>query len=154
MGQLDVRLFCCSGEMIQAVEDGEILVAYNVLGSYAKDRLKRGAKIIVVEPEAAPALLDSIAAGALVDSSGPVSSMGRLDCKTASLISLNGLARDADLFVTVTEQEAADAMPVLAGLGLETTPSGGAGLTALLAGLPLPADARVWAILSEGPEDG
>ena len=39
--------------------------------------------------------------------------------------------------------------------GLETTPSGGAGMAALIAGLPgLGADARVLAILSEGPEDG
>ena len=97
--------------------------------------------------------MESIYAGELVESTGPVSSMGRLDCKTASLIALNGLARDADQFVTVTEDEAAEAMPILAAMGLETTPSGGAGLTALLAGLPLPNDARVWAILSEGPED-
>ncbi len=111
-------------------------------------------QIIVVEPEAAPALRDSIKAGRVVDTLGPVSSMGRLDCKTPSLIALNGLARDADLFVTITEEEAARAMPILADLGLETTPSGGAGLAALIAGLDLPSEARVWAILSEGPEDG
>ncbi|MEN0000313.1 MAG: pyridoxal-phosphate dependent enzyme [Pseudomonadota bacterium] len=110
-------------------------------------------QIIIVEPEAAPALRDSIAAGRLVESQGPVSSMGRLDCKTPSLIALNGLARDADLFVTITEDEAASALPVLAQLGLETTPSGGAGLAALLAGLPIEKDAHVWAIVSEGPED-
>lgn len=35
MGGLDVRLYCCSGEMIRDLADGTILVAYNVLGSYA-----------------------------------------------------------------------------------------------------------------------
>lgn len=123
------------------------------IAAYARRRWGDAPEIIVVEPEAAPALMESIRAGELVESTGPVSSMGRLDCKTASLIALNGLARDADQFVTVTEDEAADAMPILASMGLETTPSGGAGLIALLAGLPLPTDARVWAILSEGPED-
>jgi diaminopropionate ammonia-lyase len=110
--------------------------------------------ILVVEPEAAPALVGSIKAGKVIDTTGPVSAMGRLDCKTPSLIALNGLARDADLFVTVTEDEAASAMVPLAEAGLATTPSGGAGLAALLAGLDLGEDARVLAILSEGPEDG
>ena len=35
MGGLDVRLYCCSGEMINDLADGTIWVAYNVLGSYA-----------------------------------------------------------------------------------------------------------------------
>ena len=35
MGGLDVRLYCCSGDMIRDLADGTILVAYNVLGSYA-----------------------------------------------------------------------------------------------------------------------
>ncbi|WP_438956638.1 pyridoxal-phosphate dependent enzyme [Cognatiyoonia sp.] len=123
------------------------------IAAYARRRWGDTPEIIVVEPEAAPALMESIRAGELVESTGPVSSMGRLDCKTASLIALNGLARDADQFVIINEDEAEEAMPILASMGLETTPSGGAGLTALLAGLPLPEDARVWAILSEGPED-
>ncbi len=111
-------------------------------------------QIIVVEPDAAPALRESIVAGHVVDTEGPVSSMGRLDCKTPSLIALNGLARDADSFVTISEAEATSAVATLADLGLATTPSGAAGLAALLAGLPLGPDARVLAILSEGPEDG
>ncbi|MEL7166004.1 MAG: pyridoxal-phosphate dependent enzyme [Pseudomonadota bacterium] len=124
------------------------------VAAYARKVWADGPQILVVEPEAAPALHDSIAAGHVVDTTGPVSAMGRLDCKTPSLVAFNGLARDADTFVTITEKEAAAAMPILADLGLHTTPSGGAGLAALLAGLDLPADARVWAILSEGPEDG
>lgn len=112
-----------------------------------------GPQIIVVEPDAAPALLESIRAGRVVDTQGPSSCMGRLDCKTPSMIALNGLARDADLFVTITEAEAQQGASDLAALGLATTPSGGAGIAALIAGLSLPSDAQVLAILSEGPED-
>ena len=124
------------------------------VAAYARRTWRDAPRIIVVEPEAAPALWDSIAAGRVVDSTGPVSSMGRLDCKTPSMIALNGLARDADAFVLISEDEAQAALPVLARHGFETTPSGGAGLAALLAGLDLEPDAHVWAILSEGPEGG
>ena len=111
-------------------------------------------RIIVVEPEAAPALIDSIRAGRIVTAHGPVSAMGRLDCKTPSMIALAGLARDADLFVTLSEEEVAKAVAELAEMGLATSPSGGAGLAALLCGLDLGADARVLGIVSEGPVDG
>ena len=111
-------------------------------------------RLIVVEPDAAPALTESIRAGAMITTDGPVSSMGRLDCKTPSLIALAGLSRDADAFATITEDEAAAGVAALAQHGFATTPSGGAGLAALIAGLDLPADALVLAFLSEGPEDG
>ena len=111
-------------------------------------------QVIVIEPEAAPALIESIRAGQVVTTEGPVSKMARLDCKSPSLIALRGLSRDADLFVTITEDEAAQGVAILAEHGLATTPSGGAGLAALLASLELGPAARVLAILSEGAEDG
>lgn len=124
------------------------------VAALARARWGDAPQIIVVEPAAAPALIDSIRAGHLVDSTGPVSNMGRLDCKTASMIALKGLSRDADLFVTISDDEAATGAAILADHGLATTPSGGAGLSALLAGLDLGSQARVLAILSEGREDG
>lgn len=112
-------------------------------------------RIVVVEPAAAPALAESIRAGAVVTAAGPVSAMGRLDCKTPSLIALAGLARDADLFVTITEAEAEDGVAALGRAGLSTTPSGAAGVAALLAGVDgIGEGARVLAFLTEGPEDG
>jgi len=109
-------------------------------------------RIIVIEPEFAPALTASIEAGKAVATTGPVSNMGRLDCKEPSLIALKGLSRDADAFVTITEEEASGILPILAEHGLETSESGGAGLAALhLMGLP--SDARALCILSEGPTD-
>ena len=110
-------------------------------------------QIIVFEPDAAPALLESIRAGRLVDTTGPASNMGRLDCKTPSMVALNGLAHDADHFLTISDAEAEATVAHLAKHGLPTTPSGCAGVAALYAGLTLPATARVLAILSEGPED-
>ncbi|WP_417589557.1 pyridoxal-phosphate dependent enzyme [Pararhodobacter oceanensis] len=111
-------------------------------------------KIIVVEPDQAPALADSIRAGALVETQGGVSNMGRLDCKTPSLVALAGLARDADYFVTISDAEAERGVAVMAQQGFASTPSGAAGLAALIAGLPeIGPEAQVLAILSEGPED-
>lgn len=109
-------------------------------------------QIIVVEPEAAPALNACILAGKFVSTAGAVSNMGRLDCKDASLIALKGLARDADAFALLSDDEAAAALPELAAIGLETSESGGAGLAAL-GHLQLPKEARVLCILSEGPAE-
>ncbi|SLN15040.1 Diaminopropionate ammonia-lyase [Roseovarius litorisediminis] len=105
-------------------------------------------KIIVVEPEFAPALQVSIREGKCVNTEGPVSDMGRLDCKEPSLIALKGLARDADEFVTITEEEAFAVLPVLAEQGAATTTSGGAGLAAVMA-MELGAEARVLCVISE-----
>lgn len=114
--------------------------------------------IVVVEPEAAPALAASIAAGAPVHADGPVSDMGRLDCKEPSLIALRGLARDADVFATISEAEGQDGAQACAEAGMVSTPSGAAGLAGLLALAPhraalrLDSGSRVLLILSEGPE--
>lgn len=116
-----------------------------------------GPIIIVVEPDAAPALHDSIMAGKAVTTQGPVSEMGRLDCKEPSLIALKGLAKDADFFALISEDEGNHTMETLADHGLATTPSGGAGLSFLLANdvhanIALGPDAHVLAFLSEGPD--
>jgi diaminopropionate ammonia-lyase len=124
------------------------------VAAHARRVWGQGPQIIVVEPAAAPALIDSIRAGHVVDTVGPDSCMGRLDCKTPSMVALNGLARDADLFVTLSEADAQTGAAILASHGFATTPSGGAGVSALFAGVTLPKDARVLAILSEGAEDG
>ncbi len=107
-----------------------------------------GPRIVVVEPEAAPALIASIRAGRSVETDGPVSNMGRLDCKAPSLIALKGLARDADAFVTISDAEAGAVLADLAERGLASTPSGAAGVAAM--GLSdLNPEARCLCILSE-----
>lgn len=98
------------------------------VAALARARFGDAPRIVVVEPEAAPALFESIKAGTFVTTSGPVSAMGRLDCKEASLIALTGLAQDADDFVTITEEEAAAAMPLMSDAGLAGSESGIAGV--------------------------
>ena len=114
--------------------------------------------IIVVEPDAAPCLLASVEAGGPVTVPGPVSSMGRLDCKTPSHLALRYLAREADYFVALSDTAVEESLALLAQHGFHSTPSGAAGLATLhqlgdqRAELGLNAGSRVLTYLSEGPE--
>ncbi|MGI3184766.1 pyridoxal-phosphate dependent enzyme [Nioella aestuarii] len=125
------------------------------VAALVRKRLGDSPRVVVVEPDAAPAIYESIKAGGFVATSGPVSAMGRLDCKEASLIALTGLSRDADDFVLITEEEAADALAPMAAEGLEGSESGVAGVAALLAAGPgafgLGPNSCVLCFLSEGP---
>lgn len=109
-------------------------------------------RIVIVEPAAAPALIESIREGAFVTTTGPVSNMGRLDCKEASHLALKYLAREADAFMTVSDGEAAAAADHLAAHGFATTPSGAGGFAGLVADAP-GRETRVLIYVSEGPED-
>lgn len=127
------------------------------MAAYVRKHWGDAPTIVVVEPEAAPALMNSVAAGKAVYADGPDSIMGRLDCKEPSLIALNGLARDADYFVTMTDDEVTGHLPALAAAGFETTASGGAGVAAVMAPdlrgeLGVDTTSRVLCILSEEPE--
>ncbi|MEL6979185.1 MAG: pyridoxal-phosphate dependent enzyme [Pseudomonadota bacterium] len=106
-------------------------------------------EIIVVEPDAAPCLKRSAEAEALTSVAGPVSNMGRLDCKTPSMLAFEILREAADRFVLVSDAAAEAAAALLGAAGSPTTPSGAAGVAAWRAdGRP----DRALAILSEGPE--
>ncbi len=110
-------------------------------------------QIIVVEPTAAPCLLESIKAGEMMSVPGPLSNMGRLDCKDASLIAYQALEQDADVFVTITDEEASAAAAVLADHDLPTTPSGAAsfaGVSKINPGIK----SRCLVVITEGREEG
>jgi len=110
-------------------------------------------QIIVVEPEAAPCLRASKSAGEMVTVEGPVSIQGRLDCKAPSMLAFEILRRTANHYVTVSDAVAQAAAEMSADLGMASTPSGAAGLAALLvdqAGSSPPRAPLV--ILSEGLE--
>ncbi|MBL4627478.1 MAG: ABC transporter substrate-binding protein [Roseicyclus sp.] len=51
MGRLDARLYCCSSQMIDDVAAGELALAYNVLGSYAQQRLDRDEGLTILPLE-------------------------------------------------------------------------------------------------------
>ena len=129
----------------------------SAVAAYARKSWGDAPQITVVEPNAAPALKSSIEAGKCVFADGPDSIMGRLDCKEPSLIALNGLARDADHFLTLSDGEVTDMMPTLEKHGLATTASGGAGVAAVLredvrSALAIGSQDRVLCILSEAAE--
>ena len=90
------------------------------------------AKIIVVEPEAAPCLRESVRQGEVVTVEGPISAMGRLDCKEPSLIAFEVLKNLADEFVLISEDDAERGKSFLLQNNIETTTSGAAGLAAAL----------------------
>lgn len=50
LGRAHARLFCCTGDILDAIEKETILVGYNLLGSYALARKQRGAPIEIVLP--------------------------------------------------------------------------------------------------------
>ncbi|MBY6203018.1 pyridoxal-phosphate dependent enzyme [Maritalea mobilis] len=125
--------------------------------AYARRAWGDGPIITVVEPDAAETLMASIKAGRPTHAAGPVSTMGRLDCKDPSHIALKSLAQTADTFLSISDAECDDAISRLPAHGLATSPSGGAGFAGLLHAprkeLRLGPDARVLLYLSEGPVD-
>jgi diaminopropionate ammonia-lyase len=126
--------------------------------AFLRDAWGEAPRMVVVEPAAAPALMESIRAGAPVHAGGPVSSMGRLDCKEPSILALKSLAGTADDFVTLSDAAVEAAIARLAPAGFATSPSGGAGFAALAqaaadGALGLAAGSRALVILSEGAVD-
>lgn len=114
-----------------------------------------GPVIVVVEPQSARCLMESVRAGQPVVAPGPVSTMGRLDCKEASHIALARLSADADYFVTIEDDLSEEMVGRLAEYGVETTPSGAAGLSGAWSAageLGLDESSRVLAFITEGPE--
>ncbi|MEL6689758.1 MAG: pyridoxal-phosphate dependent enzyme, partial [Pseudomonadota bacterium] len=77
-------------------------------------------KIIVVEPEAAQCLAASHQAGQMVTVEGPVSNMGRLDCKTPSMLAFDILSAHADQWSAISDTQADDAVARAADLGFST----------------------------------
>jgi ABC-type Fe3+ transport system substrate-binding protein len=49
-GRNAVRLSCCTADVLQAIEDGRVLIGYNLLGSYTRNRILRGASLVMVLP--------------------------------------------------------------------------------------------------------
>ena len=54
MGRINARLYCCSGQMIDDLLSGDLVVAYNVLGSYAQARAETSDNLLVILPSEFP----------------------------------------------------------------------------------------------------
>ena len=96
--------------------------------AYFRDQWKDEPMIVIAEPEAAPALIESVAAGKPIEAKGPVSSMGRLDCKEPSHVALACLSKEADWFVTLSDEQVEATTDWLKAAGIASTPSATAGL--------------------------
>ena len=105
-------------------------------------------QIIVVEPDSAPCLKHSVEAGEIVTVSGPVSNMGRLDCKAPSMLAFEILKSAADHFVVISDKQAQLAADEMTEDGLPTTASGAAGYCAMKH-FNLPDKARPLVIVTE-----
>ncbi len=89
-------------------------------------------RIVIVEPDAAPCLARSAKLGRPATVEGPVSSMGRLDCKSASPLAFDALAGADVHYLALSDADAEAAVATLAEQGVRTTPSGAAGFAAWL----------------------
>jgi len=74
MGNLDARLYCCSSDMIEDVAAGRLLVAYNVLGSYAEARQDLSDQIQIILPSDFQTIMMRTA---LVSAAGPNPDLAR-----------------------------------------------------------------------------
>lgn len=119
--------------------------------AYIRKYWSKQPHITIVEPDMASCLKVSVKQDKLTRVEGGISNMGRLDCKVPSLVALEILQTDADHFMTISDQDALQAVDTLATESIETTPSGAAGFAgAVLADLPK--DARGLIIVTEGQE--
>ncbi|WP_243730213.1 ABC transporter substrate-binding protein [Marinomonas balearica] len=50
-GSHDVKSYCCTGDMIDDVAEGSLIVAYNLLGSYAAQRVEKDPRLMMVLPK-------------------------------------------------------------------------------------------------------
>lgn len=50
MGRAKARRYCCTGDLLSDIEAGNVLIGYNLIGSYAARRLLEGAPIGIVLP--------------------------------------------------------------------------------------------------------
>jgi diaminopropionate ammonia-lyase len=89
-------------------------------------------EIIIVEPDQAPCLQESHKKGEITTVSGDISVMGRLDCKAPSLLAFHALEKAQVHYSTISDQDAVEATHILQQNGINTTPSGAAGLAGLL----------------------
>lgn len=125
-------------------------------------------RFVVVEPDRAACLFASARAGRLVKVDHDERTiMAMLECYEPSLVAWRILARKADAFMTVSEEEAAETMrslarPVAGDPAIVAGESGGAGLAGFLnamkdsekrAALGLDANSRIFVINTEGATD-
>jgi diaminopropionate ammonia-lyase len=107
--------------------------AASVVQHYRRAELKQPSKIVSVEPDAAPCVIESIRADKLLTVKEDESIMAGLICGTPSLVAYPLLEDGVDLFMTVTDDDAKAAMRLCAKENIISGESGAAGLAGLYA---------------------
>lgn len=127
---------------------------------YLRERWGERFTFVVVEPQGAPCLLESVRHGRCVRA-GTTTTLGRLDCKEPSTIAYALLARLADAFLLVADAQAEAAAAELAQADAPVSACGAAGAAGLVAActdaeqrraLALDGDARVLLIGTEAAQ--
>jgi diaminopropionate ammonia-lyase len=144
------------------VAEPTVVVAQMGVGAFAaavtRQFASRPARLLVgVEPTKADCVITSVEAGKIMTITAPQDSiMAGLNCGTPSIVAWDDVLRGYDVFVTVTDNDARDAMRLLHDDGIEAGESGAAGLAGLLAhaeGLGLGPHDDVVIFLTEGVTD-
>jgi diaminopropionate ammonia-lyase len=112
--------------------------AASVVQHYRRADLKQPSKIVSVEPDAAPCVIESIRTDKLLTVKEDDSIMAGLICGTPSLVAYPLLEAGVDLFMTVTDDDAKEAMRLCAKENIVSGESGAAGLAGLYALLNSP----------------
>ena len=115
---------------------------------YLRDRWGEAFRLIVIEPEGAPCLLESVRQGRFSRIDGAPTRLGRLDCKEPSLTAFELLSRLADAFLLISDDAADQAAAHLDQAGAPVSACGAAGAAGLIAAARDPA---VRASLELGP---
>jgi diaminopropionate ammonia-lyase len=137
------------------------------LGAAAASSLRAGLEpsegpmLVGVEPDSANCVAAAVAAGHVVEVPGPHRSiMAGLNCGLASMLALPAVAAGFGAFVTIDDDRCRDAMRSMAAAGLDVGETGAAALGGLVAlraehgaELPVPADATVLLLATEGVTD-
>jgi diaminopropionate ammonia-lyase len=154
-------------EVIDEIEAGRVaeptvVVAQMGVGAFGaavtRQFAPRPARLLVgVEPTMADCIITSVEAGRITTIAGPQDSiMAGLNCGTPSIVAWDDVLRGYDVFVTVTDDDARDAIRLLHDDGIEAGESGAAGLAGLLAhaeGLGLGPQDDVIVLVTEGITD-
>ena len=154
-------------EMIDEFEAGHVaeptvVAAQMGVGALAAAVIRqfasRPARLLVgVEPTKADCIITSAEAGKITTIPEPQDSiMAGLNCGTPSIVAWDDVLAGYDAFVTVTDDDARDAMRLLHDDGIEAGESGAAGLAGLLAhaeGLGLGPQDDVIVLVTEGVTD-
>jgi diaminopropionate ammonia-lyase len=130
-------------------------------------RAGRSPRVAVVEPEGAACIMAALASGEpKTVSATAATAMAVLQCGTVSLTAFPNLVAGVSACLAIEDNWALDAVAALKTAGVETGPSGAAGLAGLMAGLGGPfadsvrrhlgigADSRLLFIATESPAAG